>query len=406
MSRIHPVEKPARRRHVAVKPRAKEPEAQPRLVLDAEIIARGAALFAPPGAFDAFGSFRANHFVQGAAPAEAHRRAVGYEGEDVGDGFGLGEQAQRARAQMSVGAKAAEPIPAKLGARHDLRRHRRGGEFGDMAVTSDETRNPPTSEPRAQAIDQAVELGLIFTRAETDLLVRTRLGVEHRQPRQIEAEARIELVAERGEPLDEERADYPRIAHRTRGAGRDALDRAIGAEEGKLETPRPLAARCQRRLEPRREPLDAREHILLARNRLVKALLRDIARDRQARGERFVFAAKRAVELAQEIGAEAGGERGARQVEDVADALQAEAPERGDGLVRQAQRCEGQRRKTLALTVICAGRRRIAETRHGRGRADGAGDGGACRKAQTCHPREEIAAKVLLAAEEMRAAAD
>src|SRR5262249_57669005 len=123
-----------------------------------------------------------------------------------------------------------ERSPTKRGARHGLRRPRRGGEFGDMAVTGDETRNPPPSESRAQAIDQAVELGLIFTRAETDLLVRTRLGVEHRQTRQIEAEARIDLVAERGDPLDKERADCPRIAHRTRGAGRDALDRAIGAK--------------------------------------------------------------------------------------------------------------------------------------------------------------------------------
>src|SRR5262249_48376395 len=213
---------------------------------------------------------------------------------------------------------ATDGIPAEFGARHSLRRHRRGGECGDMAVTGDETRNPLASESRAQAIDQAVELGLIFTRAETDLLVRTRLGVEHRQTRQIEAEARIDLVAERGDPLDKERADCLRITYRSRGAGRDALDRAIGAEEGKLEAPRPLAARCQRRLEPRREPLDTGEHILLARDRLVKALLRDITRDRQTRGERFVFAAKRTVELAQEIGAEAGGERRARQVEDVA----------------------------------------------------------------------------------------
>src|SRR5260370_41508368 len=106
-----------------------------------------------------------------------------------------------------------------------------------MVCTGDEAGSRPRSEPRARASDQAVELGLIFTRAETDLLVRTRLGVEHRQPRQIEAEARIDLVAKRGEPLDEERADCLRIAHRTRGAGRDALDRAIGAEEDKLEAP-------------------------------------------------------------------------------------------------------------------------------------------------------------------------
>src|SRR5262249_35776208 len=248
---------------------------------------------------------------------------------------------------------------------------------GDMAVTGDETRNPPPSEPRAQAIDQAVELGLIFTGAETDLLVRTGFGGEHREPRQIEAEARIDLVAERGEPLDEERADCPRIAQRAWDAGGDALDRALAADEGTLRPPPRLAPRRQRRLEPRREPLDAREHVLLARDRFVKALLRDIARDRQTRGQRFVFASKRAVELAQEIGAEAGGERRARQVEDVADAFQADPRQRGDRLVRQAQHCEGQRRKTFALAAICI-RRRIAEARRGGGRADGGGDGGAC----------------------------
>src|SRR5262249_57459838 len=72
----------------------------------------------------------------------------------------------------------------------------------------------------------------------------------------------------------------------------------------------------------------------------------------------------------------------------------------------QAQRCGEERRRGLALAVICAGRRRIAETCHGGGRADGAGNGSACRKARTPHPCEEIVAKILLAAEEMRAAAD
>src|SRR5262249_21758878 len=58
---------------------------------------------------------------------------------------------------------------------------------------------------------------------------------------------------------------------------------------------------------------------------------------------------------------------------------------------------------TLAATCIC---RRIAEARHGGGRANGGGDGGARRKAESRHAREQIAAKVLFAAEEMRAAAD
>ena len=48
-----------------------------------------------------------------------------------------------------------------------------------------------------------------------------------------------------------------------------------------------------------------------------------------------MFAAERAIELAQEVGAEAGGERRARQIENIADALQAQARERGDRLLRQ-----------------------------------------------------------------------
>src|SRR5262249_31182155 len=58
------------------------------------------------------------------------------------------------------------------------------------------------SEPRAQAVDEAVELGLFLAGAETDLLVGTRFGVEYREPRQIEAEAGIDLVGQRGESLN------------------------------------------------------------------------------------------------------------------------------------------------------------------------------------------------------------
>ena len=205
-----------------------------------------------------------------------------------------------------------------------MRRQGDGGELGDVAVVSDQPRHPPPSQPCAQAVDQAVEIGLILTPAETDLHVRTRLGDEHREPRQVEAEARIDLVAERGKPLDEERADRRRIADGTGRAGCDALDRAIGAKEGKLETARAVTAHCQHSLESGREPLDGREHGLLARDRLVKALLGEIGCDRTQRAERLVLAAERAVELAQEIDAEAGGERRARQIDDVADAFQAD----------------------------------------------------------------------------------
>src|SRR5215472_1395002 len=244
MSRIQSVHKPTRRRQcrVAVKTRAEQPEAQPRRVLDVEIVARRAAVLAPPGAFDAFGSFGANHFVQGAAPAEARWRAVGHEGEDVGDGLGFDEQTQRTLAQSSLDAEAAERIPAEFGSRHGLGRNGRGGKLGNVTISGDEPRNPPPPQPRAQAIDQTVEPGLIFARAEADLLVWAGLGIEHREPRQIKAETRIDFVAERGKPLDEQRADRQRVAQRPRGADRDALDRAIGAKKGNLEPPRAVNA--------------------------------------------------------------------------------------------------------------------------------------------------------------------
>src|SRR5262249_38127069 len=246
-----------------------------------------------------------------------------------------------------LGVEAAERIPAEFDWRHGLRWNEYDGELGNVAVAGDEPRNPPPSEPRAQAIDQAVEPGLIFARAEADLLVRAGLGIEHRAPRQIEAETRIDFIAQRCEPLDEERADRLRIAQRARGADRDSLDRAIGAKESKLESPCAVAARRQRRLEPCREPLDACEHVLLARDRLVKTFLREIGRDRQARGQRLVFTAERTIHLTQEIGTETGGERRARQIENIADAVPAEARQRGDCLLPEPPRCPRESRNAL-----------------------------------------------------------
>src|SRR5262245_49441232 len=397
------MQEPARRRLVAIEPGAKQPEAQPRFVLDAEIVARRAAVLAPPGAFDALGPFGCDHFVQRVPPAEAHRRAVGHEREDVLDRLGPGEQAQRPRAQVGLDAEAAPRLPAELGARtygvaalaarfarqrgagrraqfrrvsgartygvaalaarfarqrgarqglrHVLRRERSSGKLGTMAVMGDEPRNPPSSEARAQAIYEAIELGLIFVSAEADLLVRTGLGGQYGEPRQIEAKARIDLVAERGQPLDEERADRLRIADGPRGAGGDAFDRAVGAEERELQASCAIATPDQCRLEPCREPLDGRQHVFLAYDRLVKTPLGDIGCNRQARSERLVFTAERAVDLAQEIGAETGGERRPRQIENVADALEAKARQRRDHLAGQPQRRKGQRHKTLALAA-------------------------------------------------------
>ena len=135
----------------------------------------------------------------------------------------------------------------------------------------------------------------------------------------------------------------------------------------------------------------------------MKTALGDKRRNRQARRERLVFAAERAVELAQEIVAEAGGERRARQIDDVADLLEADALERGDRLVRQPQRLKRQWRKERARVIADC---HIGKARRGVGSADGRGNRGTRGKTPSPHPREQVGAQLLLAAEQMRAAAD
>ena len=76
------------------------------------------------------------------------------------------------------------------------------------------------------------------------------------------------------------------------------------------------------------------EHVLLARDRLGKALLGRIGRNRRARLQRLGLSAERAVELEQELGPEPGGERRARQIDEIADAFEADAWERRNQVAR------------------------------------------------------------------------
>ena len=164
--------------------------------------ARGAAFFAPPGAFDALGAFGGDHFVQRAAPAEAHRRAVRHQRQNVLDRLGLGEQPQRARAQSGLGAEAAERIPAEFGwlmpAPARMRRRARG-----CGCPARRAAKPAAGRAARSGDRSGGRARLDLRAAEADLLIRAGLGIEHREPRQIEAETRIDFIAQRGEPLDE-----------------------------------------------------------------------------------------------------------------------------------------------------------------------------------------------------------
>ena len=81
-----------------------------------------------------------------------------------------------------------------------------------MTILGKQACNAAASEPGAQAIDKVVELHAILACSKPDLLIRARLCHHCRESREIESEARIHLIAQRGKPLDKERTDCLRIA--------------------------------------------------------------------------------------------------------------------------------------------------------------------------------------------------
>src|SRR5262249_47494331 len=148
---------------------AEHPEAKAGLVLDAEIVARRAALLAPPGAFDPLRTVGGDDLVKRTPPAKAHRRAV-RDRRDRFDRLGVGQEARRPRAQRGSTAEAREGRPAVRERPARLRRHRPGGYLGDVAVVGGEPRDATRAEPRAQAVDQTIEIGVVGRLAQPDLL--------------------------------------------------------------------------------------------------------------------------------------------------------------------------------------------------------------------------------------------
>ena len=120
--RAAPVALPADPVAFAPEPAAFRPEPAAALVLDAEIIARTAALLVPPGAFDALRAFSGYDFMERAAPAKPHRRSVRHRRYRL-DRLRLGKEPRRPRCKVRGGPKRAEFRPAVLSRGGRLRRH-------------------------------------------------------------------------------------------------------------------------------------------------------------------------------------------------------------------------------------------------------------------------------------------
>ena len=151
---------------------------------------------------------------------------------------------------------------------------------------------------------------------------------------------------------------------------------------------------------------DCAEHVAFERDRIGESLLGHIGRHRQARRDRLVFPPERLVEAADQKFAEPGGERGARQVDEIGDALEAEFGERLDGLGRKAQGRRPAAAEALRASRSRRHQRRRAIARDRDGAADRVGDGGAGMQALGGKAREEVAGEGRLAAEQMGAARD
>ncbi len=175
-----------------------------------------------------------------------------------------------------------------------------------------EPRDAAQAEARAEPVDQMRQLNRVVGCGEPGLRRFVPLGDERRETQHIEAEARIELVADHAEPVGEQMADARGIAQRLAGADLDAEDLSVGAEQRGLQQPRAFAAPLQQGTQFSGELLDGAEHIAFERDRLGEALLRDCGGDRQTRCDRLVVAAERLIDAAHELRAEARRERRAR----------------------------------------------------------------------------------------------
>ena len=89
-----------------IEPVAENPEAQARLVLDAEVIAgQHLAVLLPPFHGDALRPFHPHHHVIGAAPGEMMRRTVGHGRKGNLDRLGPREQTKRPQRRLAFGAR-------------------------------------------------------------------------------------------------------------------------------------------------------------------------------------------------------------------------------------------------------------------------------------------------------------
>ena len=167
-----------------------------------------------------------------------------------------------------------------------LRRHRQHRALGNMGVLRQMHDHAPAADPRGDAVDQRGQFVIVVhIGVEIALLLHHDFGAAGGQADEIEAEAGIERIGQRVEPLAKQPVDHLGPGHGLPGIDGDRAHRAVGAEETRL----PAAARpCPACPSPRPACRPART--ASSRSRLsvatgsAKALLDDVIRQRLCAG--------------------------------------------------------------------------------------------------------------------------
>ena len=208
------------RQFAFIKPVAKNPEAQARLVLDAEIIPRRASPFCfhHSMAMRSGPSTRTTACVD-AAPGELMRRAVGHGCERHLDGLRPVEQPQRPQRRLALDAL--RPRGLRGGRQMMLRGYGHHRALGDMGILRQMHDHALAADARGDAVDQRGQFVIVMDiGVEIALLLHHDFGAAGGEPDEIEAEAGIEGIVERIEPLAEQAVDHLWLRHRTSGIDR------------------------------------------------------------------------------------------------------------------------------------------------------------------------------------------
>ena len=205
------------------------------------------------------------------------------------------------------------------------------------------------SEPLPEAVDERRAslrlIGGFASRGQLRLPGLHAFGNGDGEAQRLEAEACIDRLDDALEPEIDEARDMCGAAGRHRQADIDRHHLAIDAVEGKLQAAGAHSVAFEGGNDVLHEMGCALNDRLLRADRLEQLAQAVIGGRRSQEGERLGQAAAGLVETPEKLGRKARGKGCARVVEQRADALEAEPPQRCAGVVGKAERLDRQRRK-------------------------------------------------------------